>query len=230
MVFIMETTTPKKKLYEPFKMIDVDDDIKALERSAEYKTYILLYYNLEYEEYRYKEFTGRYDTYFGIRDILDAESVDLRQSKVLVEAVGRVGKKAMRVMSHPDESLNIIEFCHTVERFFGDNAYSIEEYDTGVGAEEESEKKEEEAQKEVTYAALKQRTNPTPEFDPYTSGQPPLDLRMPKEPNIFKVPKSPEFKPTIGDQPLFMPAEQAAELSKKYFTPASLEGTEGKEI
>lgn len=208
MVFIMETTTPKKKLYEPFKMIDVDDDIKALERTAENKTYILLYYNLEYEEYRYREFTGRYDTYFGIRDILDAESVDLRQSKVLVEAVGRVGKKAMRIMSHPDESLNIIEFCHAVERFFGDNAYSIEEYDTGVGAEEESEKKEVEAQKEVTYAALKQRTNPTTEI---------------------KTPKAQEFNSTTG-QPLFMPVEQAAELSKKYFTPASLEGTEGKEI
>ena len=53
-----------KKLYQPFRQLDVAPDVAALQRPNEEKLYILLYYNIEYEEYKFAKFHGRYNTYF----------------------------------------------------------------------------------------------------------------------------------------------------------------------
>lgn len=122
-----------KPFYSPFVEEPTDPSVMALLKDSEEKTYYVLYYNLEYEEFKWKSFTGRYNTYFGIKDILDTESIDLHNSVVLVETVALdpTTKKGKRYLNHPDNSANIIDFCHHVEIFFGDNAYSVDSYDTG---------------------------------------------------------------------------------------------------
>lgn len=129
------TINPKNGVpyYEPFTIEKVDQSVLELQRSPEDKEYYVLYYNLEYEEFKWKKFIGRYDTYFGIKQILDSESIDIRSSIVIVETVGidPSTNKGKRYLNHPDNSSSIIDFCHYVEKFFGDNAYSIDEYDTG---------------------------------------------------------------------------------------------------
>ena len=122
-----------KPFYKPFIEEPIDPSVQELTKSAEDKEYYVLYYNLEYEEYKWAKFVGRYDAYFGIKDILDSESIDLHSSIVLVETVGLdpISKKGKKYLNHPDNCANIIEFCHHVEKFFGNNAYSVDEYDTG---------------------------------------------------------------------------------------------------
>lgn len=123
-----------KPLRMPFTPIDMDPEAAKLLKNQEQKLYIVAYYNTEYEEYKYAEFTGRYNTYFGIKRILESESVDIRASVVLVELVGLDPlnrNKARRYLMHPDDALSIYDFCHSIEKYFGDNAYSIDEYDTG---------------------------------------------------------------------------------------------------
>lgn len=123
----------KRPLYEPIIVEKVDQSVLSLQKSPEDKDYYVLYYNIEFEEYRWKKFTGRYDAYFGIKDILDTESIDIRNSIVMVETVGidPSTNKGKMYLNHPDNSSNIIQFCHYVEKFFGDNAYNVDEYDTG---------------------------------------------------------------------------------------------------
>lgn len=132
----------KKPLRNPFTMINISEEAAKLIKNPEERIYIVLYYNTEYEEYKCAEFTGRYNTYFGIQNILESESVDIRASKVLVELVGLdpfKGNKPRRYLMHPDEASSILEFCHSVENLFGDNAYSIDQYDTGPSIESREE-------------------------------------------------------------------------------------------
>ena len=119
--------------YEPFTVEKVDPSVLALQKSPEDKDYYVLYYNLEFEEYKWKRFTGRYDAYFGIKEILETESIDVRSSVVIVETVGidPSTNKGKRYLNYPDNSSSILEFCHYVEKFFGDNAYDVDQYDTG---------------------------------------------------------------------------------------------------
>ena len=136
----------KRPLYEPIIVEKVDPSVLALQKSPEDKDYYVLYYNREFEEYRWKKFTGRYDAYFGIKDILDTESIDIRNSIVIVETVGvdPSTNKGKAYLNHPDNSSNILQFCHYVEKFFGNNAYNVDEYDTGeLDAEDESTEVEE---------------------------------------------------------------------------------------
>ena len=129
----------EKELYFPIVVEDnIDEEVMKLQKTTEDKIYLVLYYNLETEEHKYEKFIGRYDCYFGIKRIVDGESIDLRSSKVIVETVvyDTNYKKAKRYLNHLDTSLNIIDFCHYVEKFFGDNAYNIEEYDTGIDVED----------------------------------------------------------------------------------------------
>lgn len=128
-----------KPFFTPFIEEKVDQSVLDLSKSAEDKIYYVLYYNLEYEEQKWAKFVGRYNAYFGIKNILDSESIDLHASVVLVETVGLdpSTKKGKRYLNHPENSSNIIDFCHYVEKFFGPNAYSVDEYDTGPHIEEE---------------------------------------------------------------------------------------------
>lgn len=123
----------KRPLYEPFKSVGENDPaVQSLQKSTEEKAYYILYYNIEFEEYKFKKFIGRYDAYFGLRDILEAESVDLEESFVIVETAGYdANKTPKRFLTHPENAANLIEFAHMMEKFFGDNAWSIEEFNTG---------------------------------------------------------------------------------------------------
>ena len=42
----------EKELYQPFRKVDIDPNAAALQRSTEEKMYLVLYYNIEYEEYK----------------------------------------------------------------------------------------------------------------------------------------------------------------------------------
>ena len=128
-----EQQQAKKPLYSPFIVEEVDPSVMALMKSAEAKEYYVLYYNREYEENKWAKFIGRYDAYFGIKRILDSESVNIREAIVIVETVGvdPSTKKGKKYLNHPDNCSTILEFCHYVEKFFGDNAYNIDEYDDG---------------------------------------------------------------------------------------------------
>lgn len=132
----METIMPnspveeKKELYNPFTPVEVDPRVTAMKRSTEERMYIVLYYNVEYEEFKHAVFYGRYAVYFGIKNILDSESIDLAASTVLVETVGLdpTTKDPKRYLIHPENASNIIDFCKQMEVYFGENAYSLEEY------------------------------------------------------------------------------------------------------
>lgn len=143
----------KKELYEPFKVIEgVDPDVQAIQRDTEEKLYLILYYCLEDEEYRFEKFYGRYDAYFGLQRILESCSVDLDESKVLVEAVGKSKTgKPIRYMVHPDDALTVRQFHAQMEPYFGDNAWSIEEFETASLKAEEN--------KEFFPSALTQNVN-----------------------------------------------------------------------
>lgn len=136
------TESSEKKLYDPFIHTDVDPRVTAMRKSTEDKMYIVLYYNTEYEEYKHAVFYGRYDAYFGIKNILDSESIDLSESTVLVETVGidPNTKNPRRYLIHPDDASNIIDFCKQMEAFFGENSYSLAEYMTGEDEEKINEK------------------------------------------------------------------------------------------
>lgn len=128
----METipTEEKRELYNPLVPVDVDPRVTAMRKSTEEKMYIVLYYNQEYEEFKHAIFYGRYNVYFGIKNILDSESVDIEASTVLVEtvAIDPVSKNPKRYLIHPDDASNIIDFCKQMEAYFGENSYSLAEY------------------------------------------------------------------------------------------------------
>lgn len=120
----------RKELYNPFVPVDVDPRVTAMKKSTEEKIYIVLYYNQEYEEFKHAIFYGRYNVYFGIKNILDSESIDLAASTVLVEtvAIDPVSKNPKRYLIHPENASNIIDFCKQMEAYFGENSYSLAEY------------------------------------------------------------------------------------------------------
>lgn len=141
----MQNNTPtegKKELYNPFVPVTVDPQVTAMKKSPEDRMYIVLYYNTEYEEFKHAIFYGRYNVYFGIKNILDSESIDLSASTVLVETVALdpSTKSPKRYLIHPDNASNIIDFCKQMEVYFGENAYSLEEYDTSERIAPEGEK------------------------------------------------------------------------------------------
>lgn len=134
-----------KAYYEPFKVVgpQIDPQVQMMQKSTENKDYYILYYNLEFEEYRWKKFTGRYDAYFGLQRILESESVDLEESIVLVETVGYSSDKIPRkFLTHPENAVNLIEFANAMEKYFGDNAWHIEEYNTGYTTHQYEDTKE----------------------------------------------------------------------------------------
>lgn len=121
----------KNELYYPIQQDGTTpEDVKRLQKDSENKIYIVLYYNLDDEVFKFKKFKGRYDTYFGIKDIIDSEVIDISNSEVLVETVGidPNTNKARRYMMHPDDSYSILDFCHYASQFFGDRAYNIDDY------------------------------------------------------------------------------------------------------
>lgn len=140
------TINPKNGIpyYDPFTIQKVDPSVLELQKAPEDKDYYVLYYNMEYEEFKWKKFTGRYDAYFGIKEILDSESIDIRSSIVIVEtvAIDPNINKGKRYLNHPDNCSNIIEFCHYVEKFFGENAYNVDEYDIGTVQSEDDQTNE----------------------------------------------------------------------------------------
>lgn len=128
----MANNTPNMEngLYNPFTPVEVDPRVTAMKKPPEERMYIVLYYNTEYEEFKHAIFYGRYDVYFGIKNILDSESIDIEASTVLVETVGidPTNKEPKRYLIHPDNASNIIDFCKQMEVYFGENAYSLAEY------------------------------------------------------------------------------------------------------
>ena len=201
-----------KKLYQPFRKLDVSDDVAALQKPNEEKLYLVLYYNLEYEEYKFAKFYGRYDTYFGIKNILDAESVDLQESMVLVETVGTDGvtHKARRFLMHPDDALNLYDFCKQMEKFFGDNAYSIEEYNTGYTIKETAE-----------YMA----THPEPTEVDYKKVNEMLHKTSDEE-----VAKQYGIDQSMLEREMITPFADSQEIGKQFITSANLGDVESKEI
>ena len=148
-----------KNYYEPFTPVGnpIDEQVQTMQKSTEDKDYYILYYNLEFEEYRWKKFTGRYDAYFGLQRILESESVDLEESIVLVETVGYSADKIpRRFLTHPENAVNLIEFANAMEKYFGDKAWHIEEYNTGYTTHQYEDAKEapKEDEKVITYEAL----------------------------------------------------------------------------
>ena len=212
----------KKELYEPFSKPLEDPKVTAMRKGTEEKTYILLYYNMEYEEYKYKKFTGRYDTYFGIRDILESESVDLIASKVLVETVAIDPKtnNPKRYLISLDDASNIKEFCAAMEKYFGDNAYSLEPYDTGytIAAKEEKEESN-----EIDYATLHTMLNrKSAEKEIVEKGM---------DEDIAKSLGIPQYMIPDNANDLFIPNDQTKELGKQFFTSANMkDDVQSKEI
>ena len=141
-----KASAPKKQLREPIKVVGEGPrpDVQALKKSSEERAYYILYYNLETEEYKWKKFIGRKATYFGLRDILDAESVDLKLSKVLVETVGidSVTGDARVFLTDFASAPNLIKFHSIMEPFFGSDAWSIAEYDYGYSIAEDDDESE----------------------------------------------------------------------------------------
>ena len=139
-------TSMPPQLREPIKVTGNGPrpDVQALKKSTEERAYYILYYNLELEEYKWKKFIGRYNTYFGLRDILDAESVDLKASRVLVEIVGidAVTNEARTFLTDFASAPNLIKFHAMMEPFFGSDAWSMAEYDYGYSIEEDDDESE----------------------------------------------------------------------------------------
>lgn len=137
---------PATPMREPITIVGNGprEDVKALRKSPEERTYYILYYNLELEEYKWKKFIGRYNAYFGLRDILDAESVDLKASRVLVEIVGidAVTDEARTFLTDFASAPNLIKFASMMESIFGQDAWSISEYDYGYSIEEDDDERE----------------------------------------------------------------------------------------
>ena len=136
----------KPAVREPIKVMGEGprDDVQALKKSSEERAYYIMYYNLETEEYKWKKFIGRKETYFGLRDILDAESVDLKLSKVLVEVVGidAITNEARVFLTDFASAPNLIKFHAMMEPFFGSNAWSMGEYDYGYSIAEDDDQSE----------------------------------------------------------------------------------------
>ena len=204
----------EKKYYQPFRKVNIDPGAAALQRSTEEKMYLVLYYNIEYEEYKFAKFYGRYNAYFGIRDLLEAESIDLHASEVLVETVGLDARtnKARRFLMHPEEAFDIYDFCKEMEKFFGDNAYSIEAYDTGYTIKEVAETMATKEPSPITYQEINAKLvigRQEVASDSISMGQ----VYMPDE----------------SSQP-FMNLTQSSDIGKQFFTSANLGDVESKEI
>lgn len=125
--------TPISPIVTPIEQPSILEQVQRIAKSSEEKTYLVLYYSKEYDEFTVKDYTGRRAAYFGIRDMLESDSsIDVRHSIVLVETVALSpdGLKPKRYLTHLDNSINVFNFCKHVEVMFGDNAYSIEEYDS----------------------------------------------------------------------------------------------------
>ena len=211
----MEITVPDGKKYtQPFRMVSVPSDVTELTRTTEEKLYVVLYYNIEYEEYKFAKFYGRYNTYFGIRDLLEAESIDLHASEVLVETVGLDARtrQAKRYLMHPEEALDIYDFCKQMEKFFGDNAYSIEAYDTGYTIKEAADIMKNNEPYPVTYQVNKARL---------AKGR--------QEAVADSVSMGQMIMPDSAPQP-FMDLTQSSEIGKQFFTSANMGEVESKEI
>ena len=202
-----------KKLYQPFRQLDVAPDVAALQRPNEEKLYILLYYNIEYEEYKFAKFHGRYNTYFGIKNILDSESVDLYASEVLVETVGIDGvtHKARRFLMHSDDALNLYDFCKQMEKFFGDNAYSIEEYNTGYTIKD---------------AADYIETHPEPAEVDYKR----VNEMLRKNTSDEEIAQQYGVDQSMLQRDMIAPFEDAQEIGKQFITSANMGDVESKEI
>lgn len=117
----------------PIKIPSLLEQVATIAKSSEEKTYLVLFYSREYDEFTVKDFTGRRAAYFGIRDKLEADtSIDVRHSIILVEtvAISPDTQKPKRYLTHLENSISIYDFCKHVEPMFGDNAYSIEDYDS----------------------------------------------------------------------------------------------------
>ena len=204
----------EKELYQPFRKIDIDPNAAALQKSTEEKMYLVLYYNIEYEEYKFAKFYGRYNAYFGIRDLLEAESIDLHASEVLVETVGldARSRQAKRYLMHPEEALDIYDFCKQMEKFFGDNAYSIEAYDTGYTIKEVADIMENNEPSPITYQDINARL---------AKGR--------QEAVADSVSMGQMIMPDSAPQP-FMDLTQSSEIGKQFFTSANMGEVESKEI
>ena len=204
----------EKELYQPFRKVDIDPNAAALQRSTEEKMYLVLYYNIEYEEYKFAKFYGRYNAYFGIRDLLEAESIDLHASEVLVETVGldARSRQAKRYLMHPEEALDIYDFCKQMEKFFGDNAYSIEAYNTGYTIKEAADIMKNNEPSPITYQEINARL---------TKGR--------QEAVADSVSMGQMIMPDSAPQP-FMDLTQSSEIGKQFFTSANMGEVESKEI
>lgn len=204
----------EKELYQPFRKVDIDPNAAALQKSTEEKMYLVLYYNIEYEEYKFAKFYGRYNAYFGIRDLLEAESIDLHASEVLVETVGldARSRQAKRYLMHPEEALDIYDFCKQMEKFFGDNAYSIEAYDTGYTIKEVADIMKNNEPSPITYQDINARL---------AKGR--------QEAIADSVSMGQMIMPDSASQP-FMDQTQSSEIGKQFFTPANMGDVKSKEI
>ena len=204
----------EKELYQPFRKVDIDPNAAALQRTTEEKMYLVLYYNIEYEEYKFAKFYGRYNAYFGIRDLLEAESIDLHASEVLVETVGldARSRQAKRYLMHPEEALDIYDFCKQMEKFFGDNAYSIEAYNTGYTIKEAADIMKNNEPSPITYQEINARL---------TKGR--------QEAVADSVSMGQMIMPDSAPQP-FMDLTQSSEIGKQFFTSANMGEVESKEI
>ena len=204
----------EKELYQPFRKVDIDPNAAALQRTTEEKMYLVLYYNIEYEEYKFAKFYGRYNAYFGIRDLLEAESIDLHASEVLVETVGldARSRQAKRYLMHPEEALDIYDFCKQMEKFFGDNAYSIEAYDTGYTIKEAADIMKNNEPSPITYQEINARL---------AKGR--------QEAVADSVSMGQMIMPDSAPQP-FMDLTQSSEIGKQFFTSANMGEVESKEI
>lgn len=223
----MEITAPDGKNYkQPFRMVTVPTDVTELTRTTEEKLYVVLYYNIEYEEYKFAKFYGRYNTYFGIRDILEAESVDLHASEVLVETVGIDPKtnKARRYLIHPEEASDLMDFCHQMEPYFGDNAYSVDQYDTGYTIKEVSDYMDQHPEpNEVDYRRVNAMLNGRHQTDLKTDNV--------EEATASALGINKDFlKNAMGAAPVFMDEAQQKENGKQFFTPANMGDVQSKEI
>lgn len=211
--FIESPITDNKQsdnLKSPFRKINISDQLTKLQRSVEEKLYVVLYYNIEYEEYKSATFIGRYNTYFGIKNILDSESVDIKESVVLVEVVGtdKLGKPR-RFITHPDDegTLSIYGFCKQMEPLFGDNAYSIEEYNI-IGTDDPNEED----------SGIVKIGNPIVNLDDNVNG------------DSNTVIDNIGFGKTVnvGEDPFKLQVPENG--GKQFFTPANMGDVESKEI
>lgn len=174
----------EKGLIDPMIMYDKDEKPKLVKlmdfdvptKSFEEKTYIVLYRisgsKVDDFDGLFEVYTGRTETYNSIKNhLISGIDIDIHESKIITEVklTDNDGDKKYFLIPF-NECISIYAFFNSVQSYYGDDEFNIEDYNTTKVDKDEDEEKIQMTKEQQEYESMILESLKTDKFGIYLGG------------------------------------------------------------